>query len=55
MHDLVVTLLELAIDVDVLDVETSQVLEDLIWLPLANILDTSLLVNVSGQMLNLDL
>ena len=54
MHDLIVAFLEFAINVDVLDVETSQELEDLIGLPFRDILDSSL-VFLSGQMLNLDL
>jgi hypothetical protein len=38
MHDLVVALLELAINVDVLDVETGEVLENFIVGPRFNVL-----------------
>ena len=55
MHNLIVALFEFAVNVDVLDVETSQVLEDLVGLPLGDVLDTGLLVLIGGQVLNLDL
>lgn len=54
MHDLIVAFFEFAINVDVLDVETSQELEDLIGLPFGDVLDASLVL-FSGQMFNLDL
>jgi hypothetical protein len=38
MHDLVVAVLQLAVDINVLDVEASQVLEDFIVGPALNIL-----------------
>ena len=38
MHDLVVAVLQLAVDINVLDVEASQVLEDFIVRPALNIL-----------------
>ena len=41
VHDLVVAVLQLAVDVDVLNVETCQVLEDFIIGPTLNILQQS--------------
>lgn len=44
MHHLIVALLELAVDVDVFNIETSQMLEDLIGCPGLNILYTGIVL-----------
>lgn len=42
VHDLIVALLQLPEDVDVLDVQTGQVLEQFIWGPLVDVLRNKL-------------
>ena len=54
MHHLVVALFQLAVDVDILDVKTCQVLEHLIGWPSLNVFDT-LLVLLSWHMFDFNL
>ena len=41
---MVVAFLQFAVDINILNVETCEMLEDLIWLPGFNILDTRLIL-----------
>ena len=54
MHDLIVAVLQLAVDLDVLDVKARKELEDFVGLPFGNV-RLALLVLLFGQMLDLDL
>lgn len=54
MHHLIVALLQLAVNVDVFDVQACQVLECFIWLPVVNE-DLALLVDLGWHLLDFDL
>jgi len=54
LHNLIVTLLKLPVDLDVLNIQGSEILENFIWLPISDV-GLTLLIELFGQVFYLDL